>query len=251
MAFLLFDSLWTIKKLTAFCFFFLFPMCAKAQSPSNSSNIQTIYDLYHVKNSTHQLFIDKDTRQNYNIEEIHSLYNVTPVNIFQVEMNNDTAVFLISLGALEGGFKVSDFLNKPVDISVVDIDGVSYNSSTLGDKVIVLCFWFTSCRPCIEEIPYLNELIERYKTEDVLFLAPSYEAAESLNHFLSKRPFNYRIIPNSSDLINHFKINAFPTHIILDKKGVVRWAKTGIEKNPETGEIIIQKTLEKEIKNYL
>lgn len=235
----------------SFCFIVFCGVCTNAQLTSDSTGMQTIYDMYHVKKSRYQIFIEKATQQKYSIEEIHSFYNVTPVNIFSVEMKNDTASFLISFGQLDKGFNEANFINKYATLDLHDLDGKYYDSTNIYNQVVVLSFWFTSCGYCIKEMPLLNEIVEIFKEDSVLFLAPTFESAETLKKFLSTTAFNFRILPNSAQLIDYFQINAFPTHIILDKESKVRWSATGILKNSETGEIEIKEVLENQIKKYL
>lgn len=100
----------------------------------------------------------------------------------------------------------------------IDIYGNVLSSNSLQGKVIVLNFWFPSCPPCIKEIPELNEIVERMKGKEIVFIAPApkiYTSKEELiNEFLPKHGFNYEIV-----LINNkdYSITSFPTHILIDK----------------------------------
>ena len=50
-------------------------------------------------------------------------------------------------------------LNKPApDFTLKDLTGKKWRLSQLKGKTVVLNFWFTTCPPCIQEIPDLNEL---------------------------------------------------------------------------------------------
>ena len=48
------------------------------------------------------------------------------------------------------------------DFIAETIDGEILNSADLRGKVLVLNFWFTSCPPCIAELPGLNRLVDEY-----------------------------------------------------------------------------------------
>ena len=58
-----------------------------------------------------------------------------------------------------------------IPFSVTDIEGNEYSLNSLKDKIIVLNFWFVQCEPCVREIPELNNLVEKYKDKDVVFIA--------------------------------------------------------------------------------
>jgi len=55
------------------------------------------------------------------------------------------------------------------DFSAVDMNGNSYSLGILKGKVVVINFWFVECKPCVIEMPELNEIVEKYKSEEVVF----------------------------------------------------------------------------------
>jgi thiol-disulfide isomerase/thioredoxin len=48
----------------------------------------------------------------------------------------------------------------------------------LEGKVIVINLWFTTCHPCIAELPALNKLVKEYKDKNVVFLGLSTDTKE-------------------------------------------------------------------------
>ncbi len=112
------------------------------------------------------------------------------------------------------------------DFSTKDIYGNPINLSDLKDKIVVLNFWFTSCKPCINEIPELNKIKEKYKNKNVIFLAITFDNKEKITTFLSKNKFNYNII-SDINILKFYDINNYPTSIIIDKKGRIIFKKIG------------------------
>lgn len=56
-----------------------------------------------------------------------------------------------------------------------------------SNKITVINFWFVSCPPCIEELPLLNKLKERYaKSDKVKFLAVTFNNTDEVKDFLKK-----------------------------------------------------------------
>lgn len=122
----------------------------------------------------------------------------------------------------------TNLLNKSIgSFSLVGLDGKQWNNKELSGKVIVLNFWFTTCKPCITEMPHLNELVKDNEDEEVIFLAPAPENETQIKKFLKKYSFNYNIIPSSLDFINRLQVENFPTHLIIDKKGIIRLVFVG------------------------
>lgn len=137
------------------------------------------------------------------------------------------------------------FLNKAVPaFKFTDIDGKKWNSKDLRGKVVVINFWFTSCQPCIYEMPLLNEVVASYNSKGVEFIAPAPEKDVQIKKFLQRYKFDYNIIPASTDFIDKQKIENFPTHLIVDKKGIVRQVFIGYSND-------IGKKLQEEIAKLL
>ncbi|HAA15179.1 MAG TPA: hypothetical protein DCE41_27175 [Cytophagales bacterium] len=105
------------------------------------------------------------------------------------------------------------------------IDGTVISSTELEDKILIVNLWGTWCRPCIEEIPDLNELVEQYgSSEDILFLAIANEQLdnpEEINKFLEKRAFNFlHIVPANKSMFFIQKGSlSFPTTVIYNQEG--------------------------------
>ena len=77
--------------------------------------------------------------------------------------------------------------------TATDLEGTTFTLDELKGKVVVINFWFVACKPCVEEIPELNELVEKYEEKDVVFLGFALDNEKRLNSFLEKTPFKYHI----------------------------------------------------------
>jgi peroxiredoxin len=105
---------------------------------------------------------------------------------------------------------------------LADLDNKKWNSNDLKGKVIVINFWFTACKPCILEMPHLNKLVNENKDKPVVFIAPAPETDAQIKKFLKKYSFDYHIIPSSLEYITALGVENFPTHLVIDKEGIVR-----------------------------
>jgi thiol-disulfide isomerase/thioredoxin len=122
--------------------------------------------------------------------------------------------------------KLEAFRNSLLDKSLksfqlTDINNRKWNSKELKGKIVVINFWFTACKPCIQEMPHLNQLVADNK-DSVVFLAPAPENSEQIKKFLKRYSFDYNIIPSSLDYITSLNIENFPTHLVVDKEGIIR-----------------------------
>ena len=132
--------------------------------------------------------------------------------------NDERAIQQAKLDA----FKTS-LVGKPLkSFHLTDLNNKKWDSNELRGKTIVINFWFTACKPCIAEMIYLNKLVEENKDSSVVFIAPAPENEAQIKKFLKKYSFEYNITPSSTDFIASMNIENFPTHLVVDKKGIIR-----------------------------
>ncbi len=113
--------------------------------------------------------------------------------------------------------------SKLPDISITDLHGEEMNLDDLKGGISVLHFWFLQCKPCLEEIPELNRLRQRFAHTDINFLAFSKDSAEAVLKFLEDKEFNFRLIPESEEIIDS-ELNFFhgyPATIVTDRNNKV------------------------------
>ncbi|WP_042479578.1 TlpA family protein disulfide reductase [Solitalea canadensis] len=100
------------------------------------------------------------------------------------------------------------------------IDGQELSFEQLKGKVIVVNVWFTTCAPCLKEMPELNELVEEYKSnEKVVFLAFSTDNKQTVERFLTRRSFNYKHIAGVGDMLEKLELGTFPTNLVITPEG--------------------------------
>lgn len=120
---------------------------------------------------------------------------------------------------------------------MISIAGEKFGPEELNGKIVVLNFWYTSCPPCLKEIPELNKLVSEFKEKDVVFLALAIDDEKSLQSFLKENPFDYQIIPSALGLmVKFFEPDAsgnleakFPTHIVVDRERRKTVFETGLK----------------------
>lgn len=114
---------------------------------------------------------------------------------------------------------------------MIDMQDRSIKLDQFEGKVVVLNFWFINCKPCVMEMPDLNKLVDDYKDQEVVFLAFSPDSKEALEKFRKRKAFDYQVIASSNEVINAYQIQGFPTHVIIDKEGLIQHYETGLSQN--------------------
>lgn len=93
-------------------------------------------------------------------------------------------------------------------------------------KVVVLDIWTTWCGPCAAMIPHQREMVERFKDEPFELVSVSCDAErETLQTFLqtTEMPWRHWWVGTDSELQESLNIRSFPTILVLDPEGVIRF----------------------------
>ena len=107
---------------------------------------------------------------------------------------------------------------KLVNFSARDIKGNKIKLNELNGKVVVLNFWFIGCPPCMQEIPELNKIVDKYANNpNVVFLAIGLDGRYDIKQFLKTNPYNFDIIDDGRYYANLYNVTLYPTTVILDK----------------------------------
>lgn len=110
------------------------------------------------------------------------------------------------------------------DVKFIDTVGRVYSRTDLVDKVVVLNFWATWCKPCTREIPAFSRVYDKYKDRGVVFLGiltgDNADEATLLN-FQSDNDMSYPVVRETSDIRMSFldDMENLPTTIVYGRGG--------------------------------
>jgi thiol-disulfide isomerase/thioredoxin len=123
------------------------------------------------------------------------------------------------------GEKISSF-------TAHDIDGNKLKLKDLEGKIVVLNFWFIGCPPCRKEIPELNKMAMGYANDpNVVFIAVGLDMKGDIKQFIKTSPLAYHIVDDGRSYADEYGIHLFPTNVVLDKDGKVKFHSVGYAKN--------------------
>ncbi len=128
----------------------------------------------------------------------------------------------------ENVFAAEDYLYKKFPLPLLkDINGQVIKPDELKGKPVLLNFWFTTCIPCIEEMPVLNNIKQELEGR-VHFIAVTFESVEKVKRFLTRHKFDFIQVADAKRFIQSLHMQAFPVNIFLDKEAVVQKIEFGI-----------------------
>lgn len=99
-----------------------------------------------------------------------------------------------------------------------DLEGKPVAISDYRGKRVLLNFWATWCRPCIEEMPALLRAQEILKKEGYVFLLASDQSVKIIKGFEAKKGFDFTFIKYNGSWAEH-QIDALPTTFIYNEAG--------------------------------
>lgn len=103
-----------------------------------------------------------------------------------------------------------------------------------NDKLLILDFWYTSCMPCINTIPQLNRLKQKYGNKiEIVGINPienKLEQKDKISQFLLQTPMDYPILL-VDEVPKEYNVRAYPTLYVIDKNGNVLHSGIGFSEN--------------------
>ena len=119
--------------------------------------------------------------------------------------------------------KRNSFIGKKVpSMALTTLDGQTVDPAAMGGKLVLLNFWFAACKPCITEIPSLNELQKKYKDNDLVVVSVSTDRRSVVERVAEKYEKSYIVVPEGKPLADKLKVVTFPTTFLIDRTGTIR-----------------------------
>jgi thiol-disulfide isomerase/thioredoxin len=123
---------------------------------------------------------------------------------------------------------------KYSDFKLLDAKNDTIYSQDLNNKVIVMDFWATWCKPCVRSFPVMQEFYNKYRNNDkVKFLIINTGQRDTKEKALDFIGRNHYDLPFAFDLkqqvTKRYGVASIPRIIIIDKKRVPRFIHYGYD----------------------
>ena len=144
------------------------------------------------------------------------------------------------------GEKCPEFVIKKADSTI-------FSNANFKGKVVFINIWYEKCPPCIAEIEGLKKLYASLRNNsNFLFISFTFEPDQTIEKFIKKYNLNYKILHlDQKDCVRLNYGYGFPTNIILDKNGIIKFFMLGGIENPEIATKLIMTEIYPRIKNLL
>ena len=191
-------------------------------------------------------------QQNYDVIKNTSLEKITKKrssmqiieDLNELYSRNDSIVYSYTWNFTDNPKKLIKEINKKKELigkvypieNEITIEGKKISLKYFKGKPTLINLWFTSCAPCIEEMPVLNELKKKFGGE-FNFLSITMDSESKVKKFLETHKFDFEHIVNSKKLTTDIGFSGYPVNIILDKNGVVKTIGGNVNYTVVNGEL--------------
>lgn len=150
---------------------------------------------------------------------------------------------VFSQGESEGIRKGPNFKVENLDGQLVEL------SNEVGEGPILLSFWATWCKPCIEELAEYKKIYKDYKDKGFKMFAISTDderTVAKVKPFVKSKGFDFPVLlDTNSDISRLYYAQSVPYSVILDKQGMIIYSHLGYMKGDE---IKVREIISSEIK---
>jgi len=142
-------------------------------------------------------------------------------------------VFLASLVLVVGGYvawqNTQQASNENGGLPPLYMLTDSDFSEFKGKVVVVDCF-ATWCKPCLEEIPHLVQVNEKYNSSEVVVISvgSSGDSETKLRQFKKDHGITWRVARDTVGVFDKYDVKYIPTLVIINQNGNVDFRKEGL-----------------------
>ncbi|MCB9896973.1 MAG: redoxin domain-containing protein [Planctomycetes bacterium] len=117
------------------------------------------------------------------------------------------------------------------DVTLTALDGSTRKLSDLRGQVVVLDFWATWCKPCIQGLPILERVVDELGPRGVVLWAVDVrEPAETIEAFFEKRGTRWPVaLDRDGSIAAAYGVRPIPHTVIVGKDGRVFDVHTGFD----------------------
>jgi thiol-disulfide isomerase/thioredoxin len=120
--------------------------------------------------------------------------------------------------------------NYAPDFSFTTLEGDYLTLDDLRGKVVVLDFWATWCQPCTASVPELRNLHRKYVTNQsfvMVGVSADFDDAAWRSFTAQNKMLWAQYRDQDRKIQRAFGIHAYPTYIVIDHEGILRYQSIG------------------------
>jgi peroxiredoxin len=156
-------------------------------------------------------------------------FSFVPVTFAQVKIGQRVPNFVTS--TLEGKrFVLKDYLEQP------------------DNRVLILTFFATWCKPCEEDLKYLQRLQNQYGDQGLRVLCVftgRLSKAKTAIKYMERLNVNLPVLLDKKRVVSkRYKVTGLPSNYVIDREGILRFKCLGCSEN-------VKRKFEENLRNLL
>jgi peroxiredoxin len=129
-----------------------------------------------------------------------------------------------------GKYSIGD---KVDNVTLYDLDGNVHELYEYKGKIVLLNFFATWCRPCVEELPRIKDMWQKNKDKGFVVLSIDVKEMPGIvKQFIAKEKLSWPVyLDQYGKIQEHFMSYSIPTNMLLDKSMKIKFITIGNEQN--------------------
>ena len=110
-----------------------------------------------------------------------------------------------------------------------EITSVNFQSEVIQSaKPVLVDFWATWCKPCVRELPSLENLQSNFNAENFEIIAIHIgQTKDQVRSFLTEQGISLNVLIDEDITLSNWMVEAIPTTFLVNKEGIVEYRYVG------------------------
>lgn len=127
---------------------------------------------------------------------------------------------------------------KAPNFVLTDIDGNSFElQKNLGEGPVLLSFWATWCKPCLEELNEYQKIVNEFAAKGFKMYGISTDNEKTVakvKPFVKSKNYKFKVLlDTNSEVARKYYAQQIPFSVLIDKKGQIIYSHLGYMKGDE------------------
>lgn len=189
----------------------------------NSDKVNKLFELYKGGELSEYILVNQldEANQKNDTDKLKQLYDT----YMKVYSQSRLAQRIASQYNPDLNIKVG---KKAPDFTIKALDGKEISLSDYKGKYVMLDFWATWCKPCMQEMPKLHSAYDKFSNDNFAVLSLSFDRSQTdiakmRNRSKFKMPWDHAFVENGfkSELAKTYEVSGIPKPILVGPNGKI------------------------------